>query len=61
MSVPGSYEYGPDWEPEDMFGADEPIRPFDEPSEVANGADEDGGVPPDPVIDERDPLDEPPS
>lgn len=60
MSVPGSYEYGPDWEPEDMFGGGEPIHPFDEPSGTAE-IDEADGVPPDPVIDERDLLDEPPS
>jgi hypothetical protein len=60
MSVPGSYEYGPDWEPGDMFGADEPIHPFEEPSGTAVGSQDDD-LPPDPAIDEHDVAGEPPS
>jgi hypothetical protein len=59
MSVPGSYEYGPDWEPEDMFGAERPIHPYKESSEVEDDTDDSGDMPPDPVFDERDLLEEP--
>jgi hypothetical protein len=60
MSQPEGEDYGPEWEAEEVFGsAEEPLYPFDETSEMAAAVDDD--LPPDPAIDERDLLDEPPS
>jgi hypothetical protein len=58
MSIPGSYEYGPDREGDELFGPGEVTHPLDEDPEAATGIDDD--LPPDPAIDERDLL-EPPS
>lgn len=57
MSVPGSYEYGPDWEAGELFGDPDELTAED-PDAVAGSDEED--VPPDPAIDERELL-EPPS
>jgi hypothetical protein len=61
MSQPGRYDYGEEWEAEETFtGEREPVHPLDETPEMAAEVEEEP-LPPDPAIDERDLLDEPPS